>query len=86
MDSVQHNKSPVWKKSQSTKKSWSELKATVSHLRLKFASLSSSVPLNITFRTLSDGRVRIYFLSNNSWETTLLYTDMSPSDIPTTQR
>lgn len=87
--STQPPKSPVWKKSQSPKKSWSELKATVSDLRLKFANLSSSIPMNITFRTMSDGRVRIYFLSRappNSWETTLLYTDIYPGDIPTTER
>ncbi|XP_055378183.1 dipeptidyl peptidase 8 [Condylostylus longicornis] len=68
--------------SNNSKKSWSELKAVVSELRKQLANLSSMVPMNISFRTLSDGRVRIYFLSTppNGWETTLLYTDVNPND------
>lgn len=62
------------------KKSWSELKSVVSDLRRSLSGLSSMVPMNVHFRTLSDGRVRIYFLSTppNGWETTLLYADISP--------
>lgn len=65
------------------KKSWSELKAVVNDLRKQLSNLSSMVPMNINFRTLSDGRVRIYFLSTppNGWETTLLYTDIHPGDV-----
>lgn len=66
------------------KKSWSELKASVNDLRRQLASLSSMIPMNINFRTLVDGRTRMYFLSTppNGWETTLLYTDI-PSTVPT---
>lgn len=60
------------------KKSWSELKTVVNDIRRKLASLFSLLPTNINFRTLSDGRTRIYFLGTppNGWETTLLYTDV----------
>ena len=70
------------------KKSWSELKTTVNDLRRQLATLSSMVPTSISFRSLSDGRTRIYFLGTppNGWETTLLYTDIPPTDIPTSQR
>lgn len=62
------------------KKSWSELKSVVSDLRRSLSGLSSMVPMNVHFRTLSDGRTRIYFLSTppNGWETTLLYADIAP--------
>lgn len=62
----------------SDKKSWSEIKATVNDIRKQLSNLSSMVPTNIQFRTLSDGRVRCYFLSTppNAWETTLLYIDI----------
>lgn len=65
----------------SNKKSWSELKSVVSDLRRSLAGLSSMVPMNVHFRTLSDGRTRIYFLSTppNGWETTLLYADIGPA-------
>lgn len=61
------------------KKSWTEIKATVNEIRKQLSNLSSMVPTNIQFRTLSDGRVRCYFLSTppNAWETTLLYTDIN---------
>lgn len=60
------------------KKSWSELKTVVHDLRRQLTNLSNVMPMNINFRTLSDGRVRIYFLSKppNGWETTLLYIDV----------
>lgn len=66
------------------KKSWSEIKATVNEIRKQLSNLSSMVPSNIQFRTLSDGRVRCYFLSTppNAWETTLLYTDINISSNP----
>lgn len=65
-----------------TKKSWSELKDTVNDLRKQLSNLCSMVPMDIQFRHLSDGRVRIYFLSTppNFWETTLLYTDVQLND------
>ncbi|XP_055857194.1 dipeptidyl peptidase 9 [Episyrphus balteatus] len=64
--------------SQNTKKSWSELTAVVNDQRKQVANLSSMVPMDVNFRTLSDGRIRIYFLSTppNAWETTLLSTDI----------
>lgn len=67
--------------SPTTKKSWAEIKATVNEIRKELSNLSSMVPTNIQFRTLSDGRVRCYFLSTppNAWETTLLYTDINLS-------
>lgn len=63
------------------KKSWSELKQSVGELRRNLASLASMVPSNINFRTLSDGRTRIYFLGTppNGWETTLMYADIQPN-------
>lgn len=65
--------------SETNKKSWTEMKATVNEIRRQVSNLSSMVPTNIQFRTLSDGRVRCYFLSTppNAWETTLLYTDIN---------
>lgn len=67
-------------------KPWSELKTVVNDLRRQLTTLSSMIPMNIHFRTLSDGRTRIYFLSTppSGWETTLLYTDIpAQSDTPT---
>lgn len=63
------------------KKSWSELKGVVSELRRQIMNLSTMVPMNVNFRTLSDGRVRVYFLSTppNGFESTLLYTDVNPN-------
>lgn len=60
------------------KLSWSELKCVVSDLRRQLCSLSTMVPTSVSFRSLQDGRTRIYFLSTpqNGWETTLLYTDV----------
>ncbi|XP_034937846.1 dipeptidyl peptidase 9 [Chelonus insularis] len=62
-----------------TKKSWSELRGVVSEFRRKLSGVSDgSVPDAITFRSLPDGRTRIYFLGtpSNGWETTLLYVDI----------
>lgn len=63
------------------KKTWSELKESVTELRKQLSRLSTMVPTNIVFRQLSDGRTRIYFLGMppNGWETTLLCTDITPS-------
>lgn len=60
------------------KLSWSELKEVVNDLRRQLASLSIMIPTSVSFRTLPDGRTRIYFLSTpqNCWEATLLYTDV----------
>lgn len=64
------------------KLSWHELKGVVSDLRRQLSSLSTMIPTAISFRTLQDGRTRIYFLSTpqNGWETTLLYTDVPNND------
>ncbi|CAH0559459.1 unnamed protein product [Brassicogethes aeneus] len=60
------------------KLTWSELKDVVSDLRRQLSGLSAPVPSSITFRTLQDGRTRIYFLGTpqNGWETTLLFADV----------
>ncbi|CAK9800355.1 Dipeptidyl peptidase 9 [Anthophora quadrimaculata] len=66
-----------------TRRSWSDLRGVVSDLRRKLSGVSvGSVPGSITFRSLPDGRTRIYFLSSpsNGWETTLLYVDIAHSD------
>ncbi|XP_018580319.1 dipeptidyl peptidase 9 [Anoplophora glabripennis] len=70
------------------KLSWSELKGVVSDLRRQLSSLSTMVPSSITFRTLQDGRTRIYFLSTpqNGWETTLLFADVPNTTQPTSLR
>ncbi|XP_054260848.1 dipeptidyl peptidase 9 [Macrosteles quadrilineatus] len=64
------------------KKSWSELKQVVLELRRQLSSLSTIIPSSVEFRTLKDGRTRIFFLSTpaNGWETTLLYTDIVPDE------
>lgn len=74
----QHHHHRSSNSSNNGKKSWSELKAVVNDLRRQLSTLSSMIPMNINFRTLSDGRTRIYFLSTppNGWETTLLFTDI----------
>lgn len=63
------------------KKSWSELKESVTELRKQLSRLSAMIPMNIEFRKLNDGRTRIYFLGTppNGWETTLLCTDITPN-------
>lgn len=68
-------------KPQPKKKSWSELKGVVSELRRQIMNLSTMLPMMVNFRTLSDGRVRVYFLSTppNGFEATLLYADVNPS-------
>lgn len=63
------------------KKTWPELKESVTELRKQLSRLSTMVPMNIQFRKLSDSRTRIYFLGTppNGWETTLLCTDITPA-------
>ncbi|XP_060524542.1 dipeptidyl peptidase 9 [Cylas formicarius] len=70
------------------KLTWPELKAVVSELRRQLSSLSTMVPTGFTFRTLQDGRTRIYFLStpHNGWETTLLFADIPNSNQPNSLR
>lgn len=67
------------------KKTWSELKESVTELRKQLSRLSTMVPMNIQFRKLSDSRIRIYFLGTppNGWETTLLCTDITPAMLST---
>lgn len=60
----------------SNKKTWAELKHNVSEIRKKISSLSYSVPTNVQFRELADGRIRIYFLCESKSET-LLYVDIN---------
>lgn len=65
------------------KKSWPELKALVNDMRRQMASLPSMFPMNVNFRTLSDGRTRVYFLSPppaTGWDTALFYADVPQSE------
>ncbi|XP_055541148.1 dipeptidyl peptidase 9 [Wyeomyia smithii] len=65
------------------KKSWSELKSIVNDTRRQMSSLASMFPMSVNFRTLSDGRTRVYFLSSppsNGWDTVLFYTDVPASE------
>lgn len=64
------------------KKTWAELRAAVGELRQQLSGLYAMIPSNITFRSLPNGRTRIYFLPNhmNGSEVPLLYTDVSASD------
>lgn len=64
----------------SNKKTWDELKMAVSEIRKKFSTLSCSIPSNIHFRELADGRLRIYFLCAQSKYDTLLYVDVNPNE------
>ena len=65
----------------SNKKSWDELKTAVNDIRKKFSTVSCSIPSNISFRELADGRLRIYFLCAQSKYDTLLYVDVKPNEI-----
>ncbi|KAJ1525894.1 hypothetical protein ONE63_009085 [Megalurothrips usitatus] len=64
------------------KKSWGELKVAVDDLRKQLSGLCAMIPSNITFRSLPNGRTRIYFLPNNmnGSEVPLFYADVSASD------
>ena len=64
----------------SNKKSWDELKTAVNDIRKKFSTLSCSIPSNIQFRELADGRLRIYFLCAQSKYDTLMYVDVNPNE------
>lgn len=64
-------------------KTWAELKAIVHDFRRQMLSLSCLFPMNIKFRTLADGRVRIYFLSippHGFGDTTLIWVDVGPDE------
>ncbi|KAJ0170070.1 hypothetical protein K1T71_014676 [Dendrolimus kikuchii] len=72
-----------------TKKySWAEVRQAVHDLRKELSSLSTMVPMAISFRKLSNGKTRIYFLRTpqNGWEITLLYTDINPTQQPNNDR
>lgn len=60
------------------RKSWSELKHTLCELRRQLSSISTVVPTSVSFRALSDGSTRIFFLGTlaNGWETTLHFADI----------
>ena len=65
------------------KKSWQQIKSTVTDFRRRMSNLSSIYPMNVSFRTLSDGRIRMYFLSpppNNGWETVLFFVDIPANE------
>ncbi|XP_034233553.1 dipeptidyl peptidase 9 isoform X2 [Thrips palmi] len=64
------------------RKSWADMKLAVNELRNQLSGLGATIPSNITFRSLPNGRTRVYFLPNhmNSSEVPLLYTDISASD------
>lgn len=72
----------------SKKYSWAEVRQAVHDLRKELSSLSTMVPMAISFRKLSNGKMRIYFLRTpqNGWEITLLYTDVTPSQQPNNTR
>ncbi|XP_045781604.1 dipeptidyl peptidase 9 isoform X1 [Maniola jurtina] len=70
------------------KYSWSEVRQAVHDLRKELSSLSTMVPMAISFRRLGNGKTRVYFLRTpqNGWEITLLYTDVTPSQQPSNAR
>ncbi|KAM3957651.1 dipeptidyl peptidase 9 isoform 1-T1 [Aphomia sociella] len=67
---------------------WAEVRQAVHDLRKELSCLSAMVPMAISFRKLSNGKTRIYFLKTpqNGWEITLLYTDITPSNQPSCAR
>jgi dipeptidyl-peptidase 9 len=68
-------------KPQTKRYTWAEVRQAVNDLRKELASLSAMTPMAISFRKLSNGKTRIYFLRTplNGWEITLLYSDVTPS-------
>ncbi|CAH2062183.1 unnamed protein product, partial [Iphiclides podalirius] len=68
--------------------SWAEVRQAVHDLRKELSSLSTMVPMAISFRKLSNGKTRVYFLRTpqNGWEITLLYTDITHSLQPNNTR
>ncbi|XP_045541117.1 dipeptidyl peptidase 9 [Papilio machaon] len=68
--------------------SWAEVRQAVHDLRKELSSLSTMVPMAISFRKLSNGKTRVYFLRtpHNGWEITLLYTDITHSSQPNNTR
>lgn len=68
---------------ESRPKTWAELKSVVNDFRRQMMSLSCLFPMNIKFRTLPDGRIRIYFLSippHGFGDTTLIWVDVGPEE------
>ncbi|XP_053623056.1 dipeptidyl peptidase 9-like [Plodia interpunctella] len=67
---------------------WAEVRQAVHDLRKELSSLSTMVPMAISFRRLANGKIRIYFLRTpqNGWEITLLYTDITLSSQPNSAR
>lgn len=63
------------------KYTWAEVRQAVHDLRKELSTLSTMVPMAISFRKLPNGKTRIYFLRTpqNGWEITLLYSDITPS-------
>lgn len=88
MDVTENNPTSHTSSTSNGKRTRAELKTVVTELRRQLGSLSNMIPLNINFRTLSDGRTRIYFLSipRNGWETTLLYADIVTNNTSPTSR
>lgn len=70
------------------KYSWAEVRQAVHDLRKELSSLSTMIPMAISFRKMSNGKTRIYFLRTpqNGWEITLLYTDITQSQQPSEAR
>ncbi|CAG4948355.1 unnamed protein product [Parnassius apollo] len=68
--------------------SWAEVRQAVHDLRKELSSLSTMVPMAISFRKLGNGKTRVYFLRTpqNGWEITLLYTDITHSLQPNNTR
>lgn len=59
--------------------SWNELKCLANDLRRELGTISSLVPMQISFRSLNAENTRIYFLVNtpDSWGVPLLYVDLA---------
>lgn len=67
---------------------WAEVRQAVHDLRKELSSLSTMVPMAISFRKLGNGKTRIYFLRTpqNGWEITLLYTEVTQTPQPNNTR
>ncbi|XP_072943227.1 dipeptidyl peptidase 9 [Epargyreus clarus] len=59
--------------------SWAEVRQAVHDLRKELSSMSLMVPTAISFRKLSNGKTRVYFLTppHSGCDITLLYTDVN---------
>lgn len=81
MDTINSNKGNIINDINNTvarKCSWIELKTIVSDLRREIATISSLLPMQISFRRLSSGKVRIYYLVNSPdcWGIPLMYVNV----------